>query len=67
MATPYDWQMMPKMSPTQYLISIMNRLNCSEKVVVIAFLYMERYFAKMNVSMGRGNAVYAHSSKNSYL
>lgn len=46
--TPFDFEAAPGVTITEYLLKVMSRLGCSEKVVIIALLYAERYFNKMN-------------------
>lgn len=46
--TPFDYEAAPGVTITEYLLKVMTRLGCSEKVLIIALLYAERYFNKMN-------------------
>jgi hypothetical protein len=44
-------------------------LGCSEKTVIVSFIYIERYFEFMNRQRvnPQPHLVYAHSNRNAYL
>lgn len=52
MKTPFDYMQRPNLSPKEYLLFVMNKLACSEKVVVIALMYIEKYFKCLNEKVG---------------
>lgn len=64
--TPFDWKQQPAMSLQEYLLSVMNRIGCSEKVLVCALIYIQRYFDVMNQRMLEKayEGIFAHSYRN---
>ena len=57
-------------SLSHYLLQVMQILNCSDKVVVCAFIYIDRYFHyqnKKSVPGGGAERGYALNQKNSFF
>ena len=65
--TPFDYAQEPRVTITEYLLQVMQRLGCTDKVLIIALLYAGKYFSKMNQRYGSRGAFFAHTQQNSYL
>lgn len=51
MPTLFDLEEPAKGTLTQYLHAMIDRLDCSEKTIIVAIIYMQRYFDCMNSLM----------------
>lgn len=59
------------MSFANYLWHICGRLECSEKTVIVAYIYVDRYIQKMNIryqasSVYRAGGMFAFNQRNSW-